>query len=532
MRLRSLRARLLAGVAVLVACGLTAGAVVTYAEQRSFLLDRADQQVQSAIGPLSFQLGLDGRHARGDDGRPRTPGPTLPGPGRGGPVGAAAVLPPGTFGALLGTGGKVIKSRTFSYGERSQPRPALPKHVPVSTPGSLRTFTVHSRGAAGQSYRAVAIRTDSSRTVVVAVPLREVEQTLHRLIMVELLVGAGVILALIALGAIVIRIGLRPLRRIGQTAAEIAAGDLSRRVDTADASTEVGRLGRSLNEMLAQIETAFAARRDSEDRLRRFLADASHELRTPLAAIRGYSELFRIGAADDPDTLARAMSRIESEAVRMGVLVEDLLLLAQLDQMPEAKRVPVDLSQLAEQAVDDLRVTAPGRVVRLEQTGHATVLGDPDQLRQLLANLTGNAVIHTPPGTPVALSVDGRGDEVVLVVRDYGPGLPAGAGEALFERFWRSEGGRSRGRGGAGLGLAIADAIVNAHLGTISAANAPGGGARFVVTLAAASPAATADAAGSSRPRASGSSSPRATAAQETLTTLPSDAEQHSRSTV
>jgi two-component system, OmpR family, sensor kinase len=532
MRLRSLRARLLAGVAVLVACGLTAGAVVTYAEQRSFLLDRVDQQVQSAIGPLSFQLGLDGRHARGDDGRPRTPGPTLPGPGRGGPVGAAAVLPPGTFGALLGTGGKVIKSRTFSYGERSQPRPALPKYVPVSTPGSLRTFTVHSRGAGGQSYRAVAVRTDSGRTVVVAVPLREVEQTLHRLIMVELLVGAGVILALIALGAVVIRIGLRPLRRIGQTAAEIAAGDLSRRVDTADASTEVGRLGRSLNEMLAQIETAFAARRDSEDRLRRFLADASHELRTPLAAIRGYSELFRIGAADDPDTLARAMSRIESEAVRMGVLVEDLLLLAQLDQVPEPRRVLVDLSQLAEQAVDDLRVTAPGRVVRLEQTGHATVLGDPDQLRQLLANLTRNAVIHTPPGTPVALSVDGRGDEVVLAVRDYGPGLPAGAGEALFERFWRSEGGRSRGRGGAGLGLAIADAIVNAHLGTISAANAPGGGARFVVTLAAASPAATADAAGSSRPRASGSSSPRATAAQETLTTLPSDAERHSRSTV
>jgi two-component system, OmpR family, sensor kinase len=325
-----------------------------------------------------------------------------------------------------------------------------------------------------------------------------------------------VILALIALGAIVIRVGLRPLRRIGQTASEIAAGDLSRRVETADASTEVGRLGRSLNEMLAQIETAFAARRDSEDRLRRFLADASHELRTPLAAIRGYSELFRIGAADDPDTLARAMSRIESEAVRMGVLVEDLLLLAQLDQVPEPRRVLVDLSQLAEQAVDDLRVTAPGRVVRLEHAGHATMLGDPDQLRQLLANLTRNAVIHTPPGTPVALSVDRHGDDVVLVVRDYGPGLPAGAGAALFERFWRSEGGRSRGRGGAGLGLAIADAVVNAHLGTISAGNAPGGGARFVVTLPAASPATTAD--------ASGSSSPRTSASQETLSTLTSDA--------
>ncbi len=284
-----------------------------------------------------------------------------------------------------------------------------------------------------------------------------------------------------------------------------------------DSSTEVGRLGRSLNDMLGQIETAFAARRDSEDRLRRFLADASHELRTPLAAIRGYAELFRIGAADDPETLARAMSRIESEAVRMGVLVEDLLLLAQLDQVPEPRRVLVDLSQLAEQAVDDLRVTAPGRVVSLQTGDHATVLGDPDQLRQLLANLTRNAVIHTPAGTPVALSVDRRGDDVVLVVRDYGPGLPAGAGEALFERFWRSEGGRTRGRGGAGLGLAIADAIVRAHLGTIAADNAPGGGARFVVTLAAASTDPNREVPHSSRP------SSRAETSQETLSTLTSD---------
>ena len=170
----------------------------------------------------------------------------------------------------------------------------------------------------------------------------------------------------------------------------------------------------------------------------------------------------------------------------MGVLVEDLLLLAQLDQMPELRRVPVDLSALAQHAADDLLVTAPDRVVSLQHADHATVLGDPDQLRQLLANLTRNAVVHTPAGTPVELSVDRRGDDVVLVVRDHGPGLPAGAGEALFERFWRSEGGRSRGRAGAGLGLAIADAIVRAHLGTISASDAPGGGARFVVTLAAA----------------------------------------------
>jgi two-component system, OmpR family, sensor kinase len=505
VRLRSLRARLLVGVAVLVACGLTAGAVVTYAEQRSFLLDRVDQQVQSAIGPLSFQLGLDRRQAPGGGTRPKSSAPRFQSSGRAGPAGVGAVLPPGTFGALLGTDGTLIKARTFSYGSGLQPRPVLPKHFPLSTGGTLHTFTVHSRGSSGQSYRAAAIRIFNGRTVLIAIPLREVDQTLHRLIMVELLVGAGVILALIALGAIVIRVGLRPLGRIGQTASEIAAGDLSRRVEPSDSGTEVGRLGRSLNEMLGQIETAFAARQDSENRLRRFLADASHELRTPLAAIRGYAELFRIGATDDPETLARAMRRIESEAVRMGVLVEDLLLLAQLDQVPEPRRVPVDLSQLAEHAVDDLRVTAPDRVVRLEHDDHVTVLGDPDQLRQLLANLTRNAVIHTPAGTPVELSVDRRGDDAALVVRDYGPGLPAGAGEALFERFWRSEGGRSRGRGGAGLGLAIADAIVRAHLGTITADDAPGGGARFIVTLPATPVTAT--------PAAS----------QETLSTLTSD---------
>jgi two-component system OmpR family sensor kinase len=494
MRLRSLRARLLLGVAVLVACGLTAGAVVTYAEQRSFLLDRVDQQVQAAAAPLSFELGV---HRRGEAGtRPlashRPPGgPRPPGAGsRDGhpPPVAAAVLPPGTFGALLGRGGNVIRTRTFSYGSRKASRPALPVHPRLSTLVSLHPFTVASHGAAGQSYRAAAFRTLSGQTVVVAVPLHEVDQTLHRLVKVELMVGVGVILALIALGWLVIRIGLRPLSRIGQTASEIAAGDLSRRVQPADGRTEVGRLGRSLNEMLAQIETAFAARRDSEDRLRRFLADASHELRTPLAAIRGYAELFGMGAADDPDTLARAMSRIESEAARMGVLVEDLLVLAQLDHAPEPRRVEVDLGELMQQTADDLCVTAPDRDVALQRHGDGPwmVLGDPSQLRQVLANLMRNAVVHTPSETPIELSLSEDEGVVRAVVRDHGPGLPAGAGEQLFQRFWRSEAGRSRGRDGAGLGLAIADTVVRAHDGSIEAENAPGGGAQFVVTIPAA----------------------------------------------
>jgi two-component system, OmpR family, sensor kinase len=494
MRLRSLRARLLAGVAVLVACGLTAGAVVTYEEQRSFLMDRVDQQVQEAATPLSFELGVrrrfDARAGSPPGTRQPADRPPSGGNGRGGqpPPTAAAALPPGTFGALLSASGRVLKARTFSYGGRSAPHPALPLHPQLSTFGALHPFTVSSRGAAGQSYRAAAFRTQSGQIMLVAVPLHEVTQTLHRLIKVELMAGIAVILALIALGWLVIRLGLRPLTRIGQTASEIAAGDLSRRVAPSDGRTEVGRLGRSLNEMLAQIETAFAARQDSEDRLRRFLADASHELRTPLAAIRGYAELFGMGAAEDRETLARAMSRIESESARMGVLVEDLLVLAQLDHAPEPRRVPVDLGELVEQASADLRVTAPDREVtlRLDPNGCQTVLGDPSQLRQVLANLTRNAVVHTPPETTIELSVTGDDELVRATVRDHGPGLPAGAGTQLFERFWRSERGRSRGRDGAGLGLAIADAIVAAHGGSIEAENAPGGGARFVVTLPAA----------------------------------------------
>jgi len=383
----------------------------------------------------------------------------------------------------------VLTSRTFSYGERSAPGPRLPAHPPLSTGGRrLRLFSVAAVGS-GDGYRAVAFPVGAD-TAVVAVPLRETQDTLHRLVIVEALVAVGVIIALVALGWLVIRVGLRPLERIGRVASEIAGGDLSRRVTPSDQRTEVGRLGRSLNEMLGQIERAFAARGESEERLRRFLADASHELRTPLASIRGYAELFRLGATDDPATLARAMSRIEAEAERMGALVEDLLLLAQLDQMPEPQRTAVDVSELARHAAEDARAVAPGRSVTVDAPDPVTVLGDPDQLRQLLANLTRNAVIHTPERTPIELSVT-RGDGVAtLTVRDHGPGLPPDAGDRLFDRFWRTQAGRSRGPGGAGLGLAIVRAVAGAHGGAVHGENAAGGGARFTVRLPLAAPAA------------------------------------------
>jgi two-component system, OmpR family, sensor kinase len=484
----SLRTRLLLGMVVLVAAGLAAAAVVTYEEQRSFLLDRVDQQVQSALGPAAFELRLPGNRPA------RAPGRRFPLAGAFGrrPPGLGpASLPPGTFGELIGPGGTVLRRRSFTYGEATPPPPKLPAHIPTSHAGApLRLFTLTSSSGPAMRYRAAAVGVTGGDTLIAAVPLREAEDTLHRLVMVEVLVGGGVILALVLLGWMVIRVGLRPLERIGRTASEIAQGDLSRRVSPSDQRTEVGRLGRSLNDMLGQIERAFTARRQSEDQLRRFLADASHELRTPLASIRGYAELFRLGAADDPATLERAMARIESEAARMGVLVEDLLSLAALDQAPVRPRVSVDLGELAAHAAEDTRVTAPDRdvLVNVDEPAVA-VMGDPDQLGQLLANLMRNAVLHTPDGTAIEIGVRRADGLARLDVRDHGPGVPEGAGDQLFERFWRTEGGRSRGKGGAGLGLAIVKAIATAHGGSVHATNLPGGGACFEVSLPALPPA-------------------------------------------
>jgi two-component system OmpR family sensor kinase len=295
-----------------------------------------------------------------------------------------------------------------------------------------------------------------------------------------------VLLVLAVVSLFLVRLGLRPLDRMAATAGSIAGGDLSRRISPATERTEVGRLGLALNAMLERLERAFVARQASEDRLRRFLADASHELRTPLASIRGYAELFRIGAAREPADTEKAMARIEQESARMGVLVEDLLALARLDELREPAREDVDLAALARDAVDDARAMAPDRPIDVTASGATTLLGDPHQLRQVLGNLLRNALVHTPAGTPVDVAVSRADGEVRLDVRDHGPGLPDGDAGVLFERFWRAEGGRERGRGGAGLGLAIVAGIVAAHHGRVEAADAEGGGARFTVHLPAA----------------------------------------------
>ncbi len=480
----SLRTRLLAGVLLLSATGLVLLGVVTYAEQRSFLEGRVNQETEAAVTPLSQALDNEGFRPPGSE----QGAPVQSSDGRIGPSGLPAGrgpginLPPGTFGQRRDASGNVIGHPVvikYSQSESAPATPRLPAQVPLN-----RLFTVGSVGSSGLHYRAYARRDpEDSGVTIAAVPLSDVEQTLSRLKLVEALVIAGVLLALGLTAFFVVRLGLRPLDRMEVTAGEIAAGRLSRRVSPATPRTEIGRLGLALNAMLDRLEQAFAARAASEDRLREFLADASHELRTPLASIRGYAELFRMGATRSPEETETAMRRIEEESKRMGILVEDLLTLARLDETPEPRRELVDLARLARDAAADARATDPERPIEVSAPQSVPVSGDPHQLHQVLANLMRNALVHTPPGTPIEVSVATETGTATVIVRDHGPGLPAGAEEQLFERFWRSEGGRERGRAGAGLGLSIVQEIVTAHGGHVTAENPPGGGASFLVSL-------------------------------------------------
>jgi two-component system OmpR family sensor kinase len=478
----SLRARLVATLLALSAAALLVLGAITYASQRSFENNRVDDQTRAAVPAVERALaektgqqpsfGPRGGGGDGDEG--------------GGP-GPEQSLPPGTYGQWRDANGTYVASVELSYDQSSLPAPDLPKQM---TPGQV--MTVDAKGGSDLRYRVRANpRRFGQGLTIVAVPLNGVDERLSRLLVVEGLVIAGVLLLLAAAAWVLVRVGLRPLDRIGATADAIAAGDLSSRVDVVAPRTEVGRLGLAFNAMLERLEEAFRQREMSEGRLRRFLADVSHELRTPLASIRGYSELFRMGAARKPEEADRAMTRIEEEAARMGVLVEDLLTLARLDEVRDRPAEAVDVAQLVEDAAADTRALDPARTIEVDAGPESIVLGDPNQLRQVLGNLLGNAVVHTPPGAPIEIAVKRDDGSVELEVRDHGPGLPTDRPDELFERFWRrgAEPAQSNGeagapdRRGAGLGLAIVAGIVAAHGGSVRAANASGGGASFVVRL-------------------------------------------------
>ncbi len=347
-------------------------------------------------------------------------------------------------------------------------------------------------------------------SIFVAVPVDDVSRTVNRLLLINLFVGLVVLALLGALAAWGVRAGLRPLAQVQQTAEAIAGGDLSHRVPLEHPHTEVGRLAGAFNAMVDRIEVSFARQQESEhearaseDRMRRFVGDASHELRTPLTSIRGFAELYRMGAVEDPKDLRRAMGRIESEAKRMGLLVDDLLMLARLDQQRPLQREPVDMLLLATDAVHDIGAIDGGSHptelhLRLAAPGPAstTVIGDEARLRQVLTNLLGNAVSHTPGGTRIDVTLGNTDTELLVEVRDSGPGMAPDVAARVFERFFRADTSRSRSHDesdaaaptGSGLGLSIVSALVAAHGGQVELRTAPDHGAAFLVRLPLASP--------------------------------------------
>ncbi len=466
-----LRVKLVVATVLLAALALAAVGLGTTAALHKYLLGRVDDQLQS-------QAGLDFG---------RRPGPASQ-PGADRPYAG-----PDTWSAVLDANGNVF---ALSHLTAPQTPPQLPARTTTAASelGNL-PFTVPPVGA-GHAWR-VAVRVDpDGDTHVVALNLKDVDETVHKMIFIDLGVSLAV-LALLGGGAYaVVSSSLRPLRKVETTAAAIAAGDLSRRVPVEEsARTEVGRLAGALNTMLGQVERAFrdreaseAGARASEDRMRRFVADASHELRTPLTSIRGFAELHRQGALGGPEGVPRMMQRIETEATRMGLLVEDLLLLARLDQQRPLEQRPVDLLELAADAVQDARAAAPKHSITLEASAGEdsdppVVIGDDARLRQVVTNLMSNAVTHTPPGSHVVLRVRTDVPEAVLEVRDDGPGLAEDVACRVFERFYRADPSRVRTAGGSGLGLSIVSALVAAHGGRVELETAPGKGATFRVRL-------------------------------------------------
>jgi two-component system OmpR family sensor kinase len=344
---------------------------------------------------------------------------------------------------------------------------------------------IDAQGGPGPpDFAAIAVPVGDGRTVLAVVSVKAEASTLADLVRLDIVVGGIVLVVLALVAAAVLARSLRPLRRIADTADEIAGGTLTARVPPAPKRSEIGRVGTALNRMLAEIEAAFAQRDATEDRLRQFLADASHELRTPLTSIRGYAELFHLGADHRPEDLARAMRAIEEEAMNMTVLVEDLLLLARLDDARPLEQEPVALDDVAESAIAAARAVEPDRSLQFDFAERPLVVdGDRRRLRQVLDNLLANVREHTPATSPALVSLRAAHGQIVLTVEDTGPGIPEADRALVFDRFVRPEGGGERRLAGAGLGLAIVRAIVTAHRGEICLRQADPHGAIFEIRL-------------------------------------------------
>jgi two-component system OmpR family sensor kinase len=489
--------KLVLSVLVLATIGLLIAGAVASTALRSYMTKRVDLQLQgpgAGSGPLSQVVG-------------QQPG-VFPGTTRAATLAALECTPPDAASSFRRPTSRYVQcsslngtviSPASSTASTLPAVPALPHWNQAQVVAHAgRTFTVQSVGS-GPRWRARAMVV-GQYIIMDASSLDDVDSAVSRLQLDELVIGLTVLVLIAGLGYWVVRRSLRPLADVEHTAAAIADGDLTRRVPHRDPRTEVGRLALSINGMLSQIETSFRIRRLSEEaalaseqRMRRFVTDASHELRTPLTSIRGFAELYRLGAGGGPEDIARLMRRIEDEAARMGLLVDDLLLLARLDQQRPLEREMVDLVLIAADSVHDAAAVAPDREITLEVIDGPRppeIVGDESRLRQVIGNLVTNALTHTPPGTPVTVRVGSRVESTglfgIIEVADSGQGLDAEASARVFERFYRADPSRTRSLGGTGLGLSIVAALVAAHGGRVELETSPGAGATFRVLLPAA----------------------------------------------
>ena len=476
----SLQKRLVAVVALLLVIGLLVADVVTYASVHSFLYGQADSTLaqNEALG-FNYMTFAAERHL---------------------PVTQADLsrrISSDVYITVLDRNGKVILRRPSGSPTAPDPAPILTKDIPVQQVPDIYSRvrvgryagTFHpdpdavvlgSTGDPDGAYRTVAV-TVPQGTLVTSLSLNPTTDTLASLRRVEILASLAVLLAMGVLVLVVVRRGLRPLRQMAGTADAIASGDLTRRVPEGRPGTEIGRLGSALNQMLTQIEGAFDEKSASEDRLRQFVADASHELRTPLTSIRGYAELLGRGGFSDDASRQKALKRIEQEATRMGGLVEDLLLLAELDRGRPLRSEPVDLQRICADAVGDSNAVEHDHHLSLESGPPVVVLGDSERLAQVAHNLVRNALAHTPPGTTVNVSTGVAQRMGYIKVSDNGPGISPEVATRVFDRFY--QGDPSRSASGTGLGLAIVRAIAEALGGTAEVISVRGSGATLLVKI-------------------------------------------------
>jgi two-component system, OmpR family, sensor kinase len=469
----SLRARLIVAVA-LVAAVLMATAVVIARTTEDHLVAQIDRQLAETRGPTERYRDFDPGDFTGGGAMP--PGNPEPPPDANGTPERFSEFWLGFF-----EDGEITPVFAPDASDSTVPDPTLSVEAVEASARENEPFTTGSEG--GPRYRVLA-SSYGDRTVIVALSLADVDDSVDRLVTVEV-VATVIVLAVLALAAWwVIRLGVRPIKRMTATATAIAEGDLSHRVPAGTKRTEADELGVALNKMLGTIEESFDRRVESEARLRQFVADASHELRTPVATIRGYAELYRVGGLAETEALDDAMRRTESEAVRMGGLVDDLLVLARLDSGRPMERQRVALAMLADDAASDARAVDPDRTITTsELDDDAVVVGDERRLRQVVANLVGNALVHTPSTAAVDVRVGVHDGRAVLEVADAGPGMTADVAGRIFERFYRADPARSRHHGGSGLGLAIVQGTVAATGGSVAVDTAPGRGTTMRIDL-------------------------------------------------